>query len=270
MAEEAQPQQVAVTDVIAPDESGSKDPAVAAVPAVGVGESSSEGEGVAGTDLTSSALRANAAQEVALLGQHMVRLHIAEVEMQEQRGLLGARVELEENAPEQGPKGNGLPLPQPGNEFAHAATAALDSVRVDKAVHMLTAEELKAAFPDSGLNLEVPKSSRGLSSAKAAELLLLHGRNELQPPKEHSELVKYLLQYTDPFMILLIIAGILSAAVAYPADRTEPLNLYLGMSATTHQPSGHSSCSHSALLLYALLILYLLFSFLFYLFLSAV
>jgi magnesium-transporting ATPase (P-type) len=94
---------------------------------------------------------------------------------------------------------------------------------------MLTPAELAAKYPDSGLNVADAKQSTGLSSEKAAEILLRDGRNELKPPKEHSEIVKFLLQLADPLNVLLIVAGILSACVAYPADTSNTLNLYLGI-----------------------------------------
>ena len=40
----------------------------------------------------------------------------------------------------------------------------------------------------------------------------------------------------DPFNVLLLIAGILSAAVAYPIDTSNSINLYLGRRA--HIQSG--------------------------------
>lgn len=96
------------------------------------------------------------------------------------------------------------------------------------AIWTLTVPEVAAKFPDSNINAANGRQSGGLSSAKAAEILARDGRNELKPPKEHSEIVKFLLQFADPFNVLLVIAGILSAAVAYPLDTSNTLNLYLG------------------------------------------
>ena len=68
---------------------------------------------------------------------------------------------------------------------------------------LISLEEVAALFPDSDLDPVNTRQSGGLTSAKAAELLLKNGRNELKPPAEHSEIVKYLLCFTDPFMVLL-------------------------------------------------------------------
>lgn len=70
-------------------------------------------------------------------------------------------------------------------------------------IWLISLDEVAARFPDSDLDPVNTRQSGGLTSAKAAELLLKNGRNELKPPAEHSEIVKYLLCYTDPFMVLL-------------------------------------------------------------------
>jgi len=41
------------------------------------------------------------------------------------------------------------------------------------------------------------------------------------------------MNFLDPFMILLQIAGLLSMAVAYPVNTDDPINLYLGSQNTT-------------------------------------
>jgi hypothetical protein len=97
------------------------------------------------------------------------------------------------------------------------------------ALWILTNAEMAQKFAESQINVDAPKLSKGLTSAEAATRLARDGRNELKPPKEHSEFVKYLLQFTDPFMLLLLAAGILSAAVAYPIDTSQQINLYIGI-----------------------------------------
>lgn len=115
----------------------------------------------------------------------------------------------------------------------NAAAASDVHISVDNrapqdALWLLSPSEVAQRYPDSNISAE-PQTSRGLTASKAAELLHLYGRNELKPPKEHSELEKYLLQFTDPFMALLIAAGILSTCIAYPLDTSQPINLYIGV-----------------------------------------
>jgi hypothetical protein len=50
------------------------------------------------------------------------------------------------------------------------------------------------------------------------------GPNSLTPPKELPEIVKYLLHYIDPFMILLEAAAVL-CFIAYGLDRTQAINV---------------------------------------------
>ncbi len=58
----------------------------------------------------------------------------------------------------------------------------------------------------------------------------IHGLNQLKPPKETSEIVKFLTHFFNPFMILLEVAGVLcyiSYAVANPGNTQDP-NLTVG------------------------------------------
>lgn len=80
----------------------------------------------------------------------------------------------------------------------------------------------------TSINAEQPKSSAGLTSAEAASRLLTYGPNAFTTKAGKPEWLKYLLQYTDPFMIMLLLAGVLSL-VAYSLDTTQPINMYLGI-----------------------------------------
>jgi len=91
--------------------------------------------------------------------------------------------------------------------------------------HFLAFDALSERFPDSHINAAAPKESKGLTSEKAAELLAIHGRNALKPPKRDPLWLTFLKQFRDPFLILLIIAGILSFGL-YGYDTTVKTNLY--------------------------------------------
>jgi magnesium-transporting ATPase (P-type) len=78
------------------------------------------------------------------------------------------------------------------------------------------------------INIDDPKTSKGLTNDEAAKRLAANGPNMLTPPKQRSEIVKYLLSYTDPFMLLLMSAGIW-CEIAYGLDKTQPLNMWVGI-----------------------------------------
>jgi magnesium-transporting ATPase (P-type) len=94
--------------------------------------------------------------------------------------------------------------------------------------HQLTAEELSEQFPDSGIDVDEPKNSTGLSSSAAAEKLKKDGPNALKPPEEKSDWMLLLEQFLNLFWLLMIGAGILSL-ITYILDRTAPLNLYVAL-----------------------------------------
>src|SRR5512136_2189434 len=74
--------------------------------------------------------------------------------------------------------------------------------------------------PDSFLNLptnellvRLKTSSDGLTSQDAAERLEIYGRNELAREHKHSALKEFLLHFKSPLVIILMIAGLISAVV---------------------------------------------------------
>jgi len=97
------------------------------------------------------------------------------------------------------------------------------------ALWLLKPEAVAQRFSDSGIDVANPRGSRGLSGERAAELLQLNGKNELAPPKQTPEIIKFLRNFLDPLSLLLTLAAILSIAVSYPIDTSNTLNLYLGI-----------------------------------------
>ncbi|XP_005888792.2 potassium-transporting ATPase alpha chain 2 [Bos mutus] len=90
--------------------------------------------------------------------------------------------------------------------------------------HKLSKEELETKYSTNIIT--------GLSSAQAAELLAQHGPNSLTPPKETSEIIKFLKQMVGGFSILLWIGAILcwiAYGIQYSNDHASSLdNVYLG------------------------------------------
>ncbi|KAI8105250.1 hypothetical protein M9435_000418 [Picochlorum sp. BPE23] len=68
----------------------------------------------------------------------------------------------------------------------------------------------------------------GLSSAQVLQNREKYGWNRLTPPVVIPWWVKYLEQYANVFMILLLFGGVL-CFVAYGIDQSDPTNLYLGV-----------------------------------------
>jgi len=70
-------------------------------------------------------------------------------------------------------------------------------------------------------------SHEGLSSKEAALRLEQYGTNELRVKKEHSELLKFLKQFTNFFAVLLLIGALLAAVAEYLAPGQG--NLYIAV-----------------------------------------
>eukprot|EP00048_Salpingoeca_helianthica_P021743 m.14196 g.14196 ORF g.14196 m.14196 type:complete len:1391 (-) comp6355_c0_seq1:24-4196(-) len=81
---------------------------------------------------------------------------------------------------------------------------------------------------DTQVDVQHPRDSAGLTTENARQRLLQDGPNELTPPAERSEILKYLSKYIDPFMVLLWGAGILSS-VAYGLDTSVSANLWVAV-----------------------------------------
>lgn len=97
----------------------------------------------------------------------------------------------------------------------------------DNDEHLITLGELEERFRTS-FNANEPAKSSGLTFDESLERLNRDGRNLLTPPKQKSEIVKFLQGFTNFFMVLLMAAGVLSI-VAYALDTAADLNLYLGI-----------------------------------------
>lgn len=78
------------------------------------------------------------------------------------------------------------------------------------------------------LDAAAPGKSRGLSAAEAAARLAKYGKNRLSPPKATPEWVKFLLTFTNPFMIVLTVAGALCFLAWGVGDHSDSTNAILG------------------------------------------
>lgn len=120
--------------------------------------------------------------------------------------------------------------------------------------HALSLGEFVEKFDASNIDTDDTWKTRGLSSQEAAERLARNGPNELTPPKETPEIVRFLRQFLNLLMILLMIAGVVAvfqqniisgiietkkfcfsvhsslgflSLAAYIYNTSDPVNLYL-------------------------------------------
>jgi hypothetical protein len=74
-----------------------------------------------------------------------------------------------------------------------------------------------------------PKASLGQTAAHASRVLASGLRNRITPPPRPSELKKYLMQFTDLLMVLMIAAMVLTLIVYAIGDKNELVNLYIAI-----------------------------------------
>jgi P-type Mg2+ transporter len=77
---------------------------------------------------------------------------------------------------------------------------------------MLTQEEL-LSFPIEQLYTKLGTTPNGFSSDQAAERLQTYGPNEFAKGKKHSDLQKFLMNFKNPLVIILMVAGLISGVV---------------------------------------------------------
>ncbi len=90
--------------------------------------------------------------------------------------------------------------------------------------HMMDMDAVLTRFGAS-FNHEDPKASQGLTQAEATRRLGVYGRNVLTPPYKKPEWLRFAEKFADRFVMLLLLAGTLSMAMA----GQDVINLYLGI-----------------------------------------
>lgn len=78
------------------------------------------------------------------------------------------------------------------------------------------------------IDAEDPRRGPGLTRDLAASRLRELGPNRLTPPRSRPEWLKFLLKFTDVFMVMLLAAGALSFA-SYAANPDDDVNFFLGL-----------------------------------------
>ncbi|KAI8473316.1 MAG: hypothetical protein J3K34DRAFT_518987 [Monoraphidium minutum] len=109
------------------------------------------------------------------------------------------------------------PAEQGADAAAHVGERG--SYLVDE--HLLSPQETAAKF---GVEIDWSSiaGSKGLTADQVKLLREEHGLNRLTPPKERPEIIKFLIQFTNPLMALLVVAGSLTYmayGIQSPRDR---------------------------------------------------
>uniref|UniRef100_A0A914XAW3 Cation-transporting P-type ATPase N-terminal domain-containing protein n=1 Tax=Plectus sambesii TaxID=2011161 RepID=A0A914XAW3_9BILA len=94
--------------------------------------------------------------------------------------------------------------------------------------HTLEQQEIAALYKDSGIDVENPNKSCGLSDTLARERLELDGSNALTPPKELSNAMLLLHQFLNTFWLMLMGAGTASLII-YFIDMSVISNLFIAV-----------------------------------------
>ena len=132
----------------------------------------------------------------------------------------------EENVPEPDLEANAPMAVIPSeilNEIAESTRTILADVLVEPYLRL---EEIANLHPERRINITALDQSRGLTAEEAKKRLNLYGKNVLSPPPKIPEWKRFLQQFQNLFLILLILSALLSfAAYAIVGGVT---NIYLG------------------------------------------
>jgi sodium/potassium-transporting ATPase subunit alpha len=93
--------------------------------------------------------------------------------------------------------------------------------------HILDLAGLATKYSTS-INLSEAKQSVGLTTADAKTRLARDGPNALSPPKKDPEWLKFLRHLLNPFLLMMVAAGVLSV-ITYGVDTSQDINLWLGI-----------------------------------------
>uniref|UniRef100_A0A914PFW4 Cation-transporting P-type ATPase N-terminal domain-containing protein n=1 Tax=Panagrolaimus davidi TaxID=227884 RepID=A0A914PFW4_9BILA len=91
------------------------------------------------------------------------------------------------------------------------------NLRNEISEHKWGAKKIATKFKESGINVENPMESNGLSESDAKNLLQKNGKNELPKAKEMSDLELFLRQFLNLLWVLLLVADGLSF-IGYLSD----------------------------------------------------
>ncbi|KAL6750150.1 sodium potassium ATPase alpha subunit [Haematococcus lacustris] len=119
-------------------------------------------------------------------------------------------------------------LSKTAEKNAAAEAKAKRARTYDADEHLMSPTEVAARY-GTQVDLQSPAHSAGLTAAQVEAQRAQHGFNRLTPPKELPEIVKFLKQFINPLMLLLLVAGVL-CFMAYglqPGDKRDRNNLIL-------------------------------------------
>ncbi|GFH14693.1 p-type atpase [Haematococcus lacustris] len=99
-------------------------------------------------------------------------------------------------------------LSKTAEKNAAAEAKAKRARTYDADEHLMSPSEVAARY-GTQVDLQSPAHSAGLTAAQVEAQRAQHGFNRLTPPKELPEIVKFLKQFINPLMLLLLVAGVL-------------------------------------------------------------
>ena len=121
-----------------------------------------------------------------------------------------------------------------GNESTHSTSNLLGNSKKEEYAkafveHMMSLAEISRIFSTS-IDTKALSKSTGLTEFQAKYLLKKFGKNLITPPVRTPLWQLFLLQFTNMFMVLLLVAALLSIVTwaIHPLPR-DPMNLYLGI-----------------------------------------
>ena len=108
---------------------------------------------------------------------------------------------------------------------------------------MLSAEEI-LSLPANELLARLNTSTTGLSSQEAEKRLEIYGRNELAKKKKRAAIFTFLARFKSPLVIILMIAGAISAALqSYASVIVIYIMVFLSVSLAHYQEANASKAA---------------------------
>uniref|UniRef100_A0AC34F4S3 Cation-transporting P-type ATPase N-terminal domain-containing protein n=1 Tax=Panagrolaimus sp. ES5 TaxID=591445 RepID=A0AC34F4S3_9BILA len=102
------------------------------------------------------------------------------------------------------------------------------NLRNEISEHKWDAKKYASKFKESGINIENPLESKGLSASDAKKKLEENGKNELPKTKEMSDLELFLRQFLNLLWLLLLVADGLSF-IGYLSDTSKMEHLWVSI-----------------------------------------
>src|SRR5690554_3719788 len=105
----------------------------------------------------------------------------------------------------------------PGRPSDDESMTSADS-RAASIIDGTMAGPVHAIPADDVLRAQATRSDRGLDAAEAHRRLQRHGPNTLPPPARRGPLLRFLLQFNDILIYVLLVAGVVTGVLGHLID----------------------------------------------------